>query len=256
MKDRKESGRSGTQTIERAVALLRTISTRGRHGWQLSELAQRCELRPSTTHRILGCLVREGFVGHRPDERTYVPGSVLFELGLSFYQQGELQHAAKKRLEALARRVNGTAFLFFRSGDDFVCAARIGDAKLRAPVYPGTRKPLILSTGGAAMLIALPEKEATAIMDRNIADLSKFDKARVRSIRPMLERSFAEGFGVSLGDIFPAINSFSVPLCDATGAPYAAITVAGSARALPQERRAEYRNLLEETARGLRGSTR
>ena len=156
-----ENERSGTQSIERAVALLREISTHGQFGWQMSDLAARCHLGKSTAHRILACLVRERLVRQRPNDRHYLPGPMLFELGLSLPAFGDLQHTARKRLAEVAKRTSCIAFLFLRSGDDFVCAVRVGSRELKAlTIFLGSRRPLITSAGGVAILLKLPVPDA------------------------------------------------------------------------------------------------
>jgi DNA-binding IclR family transcriptional regulator len=256
MGEKKSAPRSGTQTIKRAVELLREISARGHLGWQLSELAERCDLRRSTAHRMLKCLVDEGLVRQRAGDRHYIPGPTLFELGLSLPERGDLQYAARTRLAALARRTGGIAFFYVRSGDDFVCAARIGATDLNTRIYPGMRRPLVMSAGGAAMLTSLSQMEARETIQRNMSHLDDFgiSEARVQSIRLMLRRSFEEGFGISAGNIVRGVNAFGLPLCDASGTPFASITLAGPARAFPLERRSEIRHLLQDAAEGLRAA--
>jgi DNA-binding IclR family transcriptional regulator len=254
MKTGKAGERSGTQSIERAIALLREISARGHFGWQLSDLAARCQLGKSTAHRMLACLVHERLVSQRPADRHYMPGPMLFELGLALPELGELQSRARSRLATLARGTSGAAFLFFRSGDDYVCAARVGGAELRAlTIFPGTRRPLVTSAGGAAILLALPVPVARGTIQRNFANLraSGYSKARARAIRRMLERTHAEGFAINAGDIVPGVNAFGLALCDAAGEPFASVVVAGSERALPLVRLPEIRRLMQEAVEDL-----
>ena len=253
----KADGRSGTQSIERAMALLREISARGQFGWQLSDLATRCRIERSTAHRILACLVRERMVRQRPSDRHYMPGPLLFELGLAVPEFGELQHAARSRLNALARRTNGIAFLFMRSGDDFVCAVRAGGSELKAvSCVPGTRRPLVLSAGGVAILLALPVAEARATIRRNLSALSRYDEERIRGIRSMLYRTHATGFAVNGGDTIHGINGFGLALCDEGGRPFASIAISGPEHSLTLERLPELRQLLQETAAELHAACR
>jgi len=251
----KAIGRSGTQSIERAMVLLREISARGQFGWQLSDLAARCHIERSTAHRILACLIRERLVRQRSNDRHYMPGPLLFELGLSVPEFGELQHVARSRLAALARRTSGTAFLFMRSGDDFVCAVRAGGSELKAATcIPGTRRPLVLSSGGVAILLALPVPEARATIRRNLAALNGYDEGRIRAIRNMLYRTHATGFAVNAGDTVHGVNGFGLALCDKAGAPFASIAIAGSEHTFPLERLPELRQWLQETATELHGA--
>jgi DNA-binding IclR family transcriptional regulator len=251
--------RTGTQTIERAAMLLREVSAGGHSGVALSDLASRCGLRKSTVHRILMCLVRERLVKQRPDDRHYLLGPLLFELGLSANpDRGELQHAARSKLTQLAKETSGVAFLYFRSGDHFVCAVRVGTARLEAKgltIFPGTRRPLLLAAGGVAMLLGLPKEEAAEVMDRNFAELSEYSDASVDGIRQMLKRSFAEGFASNAGEILPRANGFGYPLLDRLGMPFAAIAVGIPERTFPFEHRAEIRERLQVTAKGLQAAS-
>lgn len=249
------SKRSGTQTIERAVKLLREICVSGHAGGQLSEIAARCGLRKSTAHRILTCLMRERLVRQSPDNRHYLPGPMLFELGLSAQpERGEFENAIRSRLWTLSRQTSGVGFLFYRSGDDLVCAVRAGTAKCQAKdltIFPGTRRPLIMAAGGLAILLALPREEAHEIMERNLASVSAFGGASLEGLRHMAEYSFEKGIGIHAGDIFQGLNAVGLALRNQAGAPFASISLAGSARHFPLERLDEFYSLLQDTAKGM-----
>src|SRR5688572_17203912 len=122
----------GTQSIERTVAILRELAARGAFGWRLSDLASTCELDRGTTHRILACLVRERLVRQRNTDRRYVPGPLLFELGLSLPALSEFQSACSPALTRLAKRLGSVALLYLRSGSEFVCAGRYGTLQMKA----------------------------------------------------------------------------------------------------------------------------
>jgi DNA-binding IclR family transcriptional regulator len=203
-------------------------------------------------------LVRERLVRQRTGDRHYMPGSMLFELGLSSLPEwGELQHAARSRLEALAKRTSGVAFLCFRSEDDFVCALRVGSTRLDArpcAVFPGTRRPLVTTASGMAVLVAMSEEEARATARRSLVNLAGYSDANVKGIRRMIQRSFAERFAINAQDTVPGVNAFGLALQDANGTPFASITLAGPARLFPLERLPELRHLLEATADGLRAA--
>jgi DNA-binding IclR family transcriptional regulator len=240
--------RHGTQSIERAVALLREISARGHFGWQISDLAARCHLGKSTAHRILACLVRERLVKQRTGDRHYMPGPMLFELGLSLPALNDLQHAARSRLATLSKRMSAVAYLSFRSGDDFVCAVRVGPQDLKAlTIFPGARRPLITSAGGIAILLELPVPEARAIIRRNFATLkeSGSSKERARGFRAMLERTRAEGFSINEGYQVQGMNAFGVALRDTNGHPFASVALAGPSSVLPIEQLAHIRKMLQ-----------
>jgi DNA-binding IclR family transcriptional regulator len=193
-------------------------------------------------------------VSQRPADRHYMPGPMLFELGLALPELGELQYRARSRLAALVARIPGAAFLLLRSGDDFVCATRVGSVELKAlTIFPGTRRPLVTSAGGTAILLALPVARARAIINRNFANLRGvgYNRARLRAIRGMLERTHTQGFAINAGDTLPGVNAFGLALRDAAGEPFASIAVEGAAQALPLDRLPEIRRLMQAAAEEL-----
>jgi DNA-binding IclR family transcriptional regulator len=241
--------RNGTQMVERAAAMLRVIASGGRIGLQLTEIARRCDLKKSTAHRILMCLVRERLVRKRGDRR-YVPGDMLFELGLSAMpERRALQHATRTALQRLSRETGAVAGFFFRSRDDCVCADRAGMTCVDAvanglDIFPGARTPLVLTAGGAAILAAMPRVEAIATLERNLDSMKFYTCASVEGVRRMMHRAFHEGVVVNAGDIVPGINAIGMALADSAGEPYAAISVGGDANSFLLDRLDEYRDLL------------
>jgi len=57
-----KEARSGTQSIERAVLMLRVIASRGRRGMRIADVAGTSGLTQSTCFRMLQCLQNEGLV--------------------------------------------------------------------------------------------------------------------------------------------------------------------------------------------------
>ena len=87
-----EAGRlTGTQSIERALLLLREIAAHNRTGSRLLDLATRTSLQRPTVHRMLKCLAHEGMVQQDPDTHRYYLGSMAFELGLTAARMEELR---------------------------------------------------------------------------------------------------------------------------------------------------------------------
>jgi DNA-binding IclR family transcriptional regulator len=141
---------SGTQSIERAVTVLRVLASRGRHGMPLAEIARHASLNRPTVHRILKCLCAQGATARDPDSRRYYLGQLVFELGLAASPQFTLNELCRPALLRLADRTGDTVFLTLRSGYDAVCIdRREGSFPIRALVLDvGTRRPLGVGAGG------------------------------------------------------------------------------------------------------------
>lgn len=246
--------RSGTQTLERGARLLRELAARGAVGWRLSDLARRCELDKGTAHRLLSCYVRERLVRQRAGDRRYVPGPLLFELSLALPGHGAFLAAATRRIAAVASALEAYAFLSLRSGADFVCAANAGATSVKALVHDvGLRRPLLVSAGGAAMVVALPADEGAAVIEDNLRRVQAAGEVRVKAVQRMLRRSQLQGCGVHLGDIVPGVNTFGVAIRQADGMPFASISVAARAEELPLARLPAVVPELEAAARAMAG---
>jgi DNA-binding IclR family transcriptional regulator len=229
--------RSGTQSIERAATLMRELSARARTGWRLSDLAERCALDRGTARRMLACLVRERMAVQRSADRHYLPGPALYELGLSVTPLAALQELARPALARLAAQTRCVAFLYLRSGSEFVCAARVGSATIKGlSVEVGTRRPLCVSAGGIAILVAMPKRERRLALAENLRRLRQTGDPRLKSVGRMMKRSEQRGVGLNIGEFVPNITAIGVALRDASGMPYASLTLSGPSEVLARNR--------------------
>lgn len=241
----------GTQSIERALAVLRELSARARPGWRLTDVAERCNLDRGTASRILACLVRERFAVKRRGDRHFLPGPALYELGLSLPGMASFEALCRPSLARLAARTRCVAFLYLRSGADFVCAAREGEASIKGlSIEVGTRRALCLSSGGVAMLMALPAEVRAPLIAENLRRMRRARDRRVAAVERMLRRSEQRGAGINLGDVVPRITSLAVAIRGAAG-PFAALVVSGPFELLPREKAEDVLALIEREARAI-----
>lgn len=244
--------RSGTQSIERGAVLLKELAARGTVGWRLSDLAKRCHLDKGTAHRIMSCFVRERLARQRARDRRYVPGPLLFELSLALPAYAAFQASSSAHLARAAGKLGAFSFLCLRSGTDFVCAANAGVSSIKGLAHEiGLRRPLVVSAGGVAILVALPAEDAAAIIAENMKRVQAAGEVRAKAVERMIRRSQAHGCGVHLGDIVPRVHTYGMPIRDARGAPFASVSVAGAAEDFPHARLPQVLAVLEEASRAI-----
>lgn len=244
--------RSGTQSLERGAQLLKELAARGTVGWRLSDLAKRCELDKGTAHRIMAFFVRERLARQRAGDRRYVPGPLLFELSLALPGYAAFQAACAPHVARVAATLGGVAFVCLRSGADFVCAAHAGDSPIKALAHEvGLRRPLVVSAGGVAILVALPADEARGVIAENMKRVQKSGEVRAKAVERMLKRSESHGYGVHLSDVVPRVNTYGVPIRDARGAAFASISIAGASEEFPHARAPDLLAVLKEAANGI-----
>src|SRR3546814_20085951 len=85
-------------------------------------------------------------------------------------------------------------------------------------VQQGTRRPLITSAGGIAIIQTLAADEARQVLLNNVAqEIAGHGTMRLHALQKMQERSDHHGWGVNLGDVVPGVNAFAMPVRDARG---------------------------------------
>ena len=158
-----ETPGSGVQSLERAFELLEMLADSG--GAQgLSQLSSLSGLPLSTIHRLMGTLLRMGYV-RRSGSRQYVLGPRLIRLGET--ATAMLGTWAKPHLAGLVELTGETSNMAVLEGDSVVYLAQVpGRHAMRMFTEPGRRVDPHCTAVGKAMLAQLPETQARAILAR------------------------------------------------------------------------------------------
>lgn len=240
----------GARSLHRAVSLLRLLSVRTATGWRLSDLSQEARLEHSTVHRMLSCLLEERLAMRVAGTRRYTLGPLAYELGVAAASHFAIERLAEPALAHLASETRDIVFLNVLSGSESVCVARFeGRKALKAyTVEVGTRRPLCLSAGGTAMLIALPPEEQDRIEAQNLQAIHQRGEERLSVIRRMLQRSRRLGYGWNQEDLIPGIAAIGVAIRSATGYPVASISLGSSLAELKSPRRVQLIGRLKREA--------
>ena len=239
--------RSGTQSVDRAMALIKVIAERN-VGWRISSLASFCGLDISTTHRILASLVKERFIQQRPEDRRYVLGPLIPELALTRALQPDLRPRFVATMEPIAKRAEAASFLYVRSGNEYVVAAQTGLLKTGALVgQVGSRRPLAWTAGGIAILMALPAGETRLITRENLKKIGAYGGTRLKWTRQMIRESRRCGFAINSASV-TGMNVYAVPILDRANYPIAAISLAASLETHPLSNSSKIIKTLEAAA--------
>lgn len=218
-----------TQTLERAIGLIRILASAGTEGRRLVDLQQASGLTKPTVHRILDTLKQEGVVEQVDETRRYRLGQELAVLGWSANRTVyDLKELAAEEMAAVAAKTGDTSFLAIRSGMDTVCIDRqTGDYPVKAfTVEVGTRRPLGIAATGVALLAALPPEESSTVLDSITARLGNFPNASVRQIREAVERARKAGYALSDGMMLKEVRGVALVIRDSVDRPIAAIGTA------------------------------
>jgi DNA-binding IclR family transcriptional regulator len=229
---------AGTQSIRRASAILREVAASGQNGVRLSELAQRTLLDHATVHRMLKVLLLERWLDRSEGTKRYVLGPLVFELGLCMPIKSDFRSAFEPALLRLAHESQDTVYLNVRSGLDFVCMAREeGSFPIRAMLHDvGGRRPLGIGASGIALLMELDPGEAALIINANSHRFRHYGLATREVAMESLRRSRELGYALSRDLDVIGLSAIGLPIHNAAGQAFAAISIAMSSSRLTNAR--------------------
>jgi len=244
---------AGTQSIRRAVSILKEISMYGQRGVRLVDIANTMQLERPTVHRIIRGLVSQGMVVQDPTSKLYRLGPVVYELGIAASPYHNLREICQPALRRLADRSGDSVYLVVRSGMDTVCFDRLeGSYPIKTQTLEiGARRPLGSGAGSLAIMLELPQDEIDRVIEVNASRYSLFGLMTPDRLRDSLEKSREAGYAINEEDVLPGVVAIGAPLKNADGTCYAGISIAGISPRLAEPRRGELASILQKEARQL-----
>lgn len=241
---------SGTQSIERALSLLREIAAHNRTGSRLLDLANRTGLQRPTVHRMLKCLAAEDMVQQDPDTHRYFLGPMVFELGLTAGPRFNLREICHPALTRIAEATGDTVFLTQRSGLDAVCLDRLeGTFPIKTfTLEIGMRRPLGVGIGSLAILAALPEDDIRNIIISNTPRLPEYGLTP-NSLLAQAKKAQKLGYAVREAPSLAGVRSIGQALHDRSGTPFAALSLSAISSRMTEKRVGELAVLLKNETR-------
>jgi DNA-binding IclR family transcriptional regulator len=245
----------GTQAIRRAASILKAIAKANSQGISLADISRTEELPRSTAHRILKCLVDEGFVEYAGDSRRYQMGGLTYELGLAV-SKGVLEVARwRDVIDAVARRTGVTSYLMRRSGVEAVCLIKAeGTSVVRViPVEVGQRRLLGVGAGATALLAALDDATADRIIETITPGLKNHPQISADTLRAAVQNTRSTGFATSEGRVVAESFGLGAIVPDAKGTPSLAISIAAHVSLVNDANINKWKRILREEIQAATG---
>ena len=241
---------SGTQSIERALTLMREIAAHNRTGSRLLDLANRTGLQRPTVHRMLKCLTLENMVQQDPESHRYYLGPMVFELGLTAAPRFNLREVCHPAMTRIAEATGDTVFLTQRSGFDAVCVDRQeGTFPIKTfTLEIGMRRPLGVGTGSLAILSALSEDEVRRVVTANTPRLPEYGLSPT-SLVAQVKRAQKLGYAVREVPTLAGVRSIGHALHNQNGVAFAALSVSTISSRMNEKRVTELASMLKGEAR-------
>ena len=243
---------SGTQSVDRALALLQAVGHGGAQGMSLSDLIAQSGLGKPTVRRLMLALIRGGLVEQDSATRLYLLGEESYVLGTLATPRHGLLEIAADAVVRLAKASGDTAFVNMRRGSTAVCLHREeGTFPIRThALETGAQHPLGIGAGSLSMLSALPDADIETLLadnaDRLAADYPTYNAALLRSD---VAATRARGFALNPGRIVGGSWGVGVALRRPDGSVAGALSIAAIDSRMQPPRDAELAALLTREAR-------
>jgi DNA-binding IclR family transcriptional regulator len=248
-----EKARSGAQTVDRALSLLRLVAAAPADGLRLADLAQAGGFDRATAHRLLSSLVGHGFVVQDAASKRYGLGLEFFTLAAAASNRYDLAEVARSQLSQLSGQTGDTATFCVRSGLHLVCLdVQTGSYPIKAlPMDIGSRRPLGAGAPGIALLAGLPDFEVDQVLAKSERRLADAPGQGVEQIRAQIARCRSQGFALAEEESVGRIMGLSVALINRRNRALGTLTLNGIPERFAPERIAEMAGLVIASARAI-----
>ncbi|WP_018420219.1 MULTISPECIES: IclR family transcriptional regulator [Paraburkholderia] len=202
-------------TVSRALQLLALIADAG-GTVSVKQIAEQMRLAPSTAHRLLNLLKKEGFVDSAVEGRQYVIGAQFYRVAARVVNAVSPRDIAQPVIESIANAFSETVlFGVYQAAQHALhFAARAdGQQKLKYEIAMNQPLSLVWGASGKAILAFLSPD-----VIRTIIDLEGPSPANGATLPPIseLELELAEirerGYAVSDGEKLPDARGIAAPV--------------------------------------------
>lgn len=218
--DAPDEGGQALTAADKVVVLLASFDDGGTRS--LAEIADAFAWPKSSTHRLLGTLVRHGLL-ERTRDRSYRLGFRTWQLARKARPYDALVRAAAGPMQRLTAITAESTFLTVAEPPNAVCVACTdGPAIVRMTLALGTAAPLHVGASNRILLAYLPPLERRdylrrAVQDPALREALGDDLAAIRS----------RGWLRTTAELTPGATAIAVPVFDSEGGFIAGLSVGG-----------------------------
>ena len=220
--------RAGVQSVERTLDILESlVDCDSEVG--LVEISQAVVLPLATVHRLLGTLIRRGYVKQNRQNRKYALGFRALQMGNDMRQRFSLRLEARPFLHRLMMSTGESANLAVLDDGEVVYIDQAQSSKiLRMFTQLGNRMSAHSTGSGKVMLAFAAAEAAEGVLrrygmpswtPRTITDAARF--------RDELSRIRAQGFALDDEEHEVGVRCLAVPVRDGSSQVVASLSVSG-----------------------------
>jgi IclR family transcriptional regulator, acetate operon repressor len=225
------------QSLTRGLSILEALAKSG-GGLTLTDVSQRVQLPPSTTHRFLSTLERMGYVYQAGDLGLWYVGLQAFTVGTTFLANRDFVAQSHASMHRLMEQAGETANLAILDGTEAVFIAQVQcHEMMRTLVKLGSRVPLHASGVGKALFAALADEQIDAILKvRGLPRITENTIVVPETMWAALRVIRQRGYSFDDEEHARSTRCVGAAIYDEHAEPLGAISIAGPSTRLADER--------------------
>ena len=240
------------QSLTRGLSILEALA-KAEAGISLTDIAQRVDLPPSTTHRLLSTLEKMGYVYQSEELGHWYVGLQAFTVGSGFLANRDFVGQSHVYMRRLMEQSGETANLAILDGTEAVFIAQVQCREMmRILVKLGSRVPLHASGVGKAIFAALPDEQIDAILKvKGLPRITGNTIVAPETMWAALKVIRHRGYSFDDEEHAPGTRCVAATIYDEYAEPLGAISLAGPSSRLPDERIKQLGPIVAHTAEEL-----
>ena len=225
------------QSLTRGLSILEALAKSG-SGLTLTDVAQRLQLPPSTTHRLLSTLERMGYVYQAGELGLWYVGLQAFTVGTSFLDNRDFVAQSHAYMHRLMEQAGETANLAILDGTEAVFVGQVQcHEMMRTLVKLGSRVPLHASGVGKALFAALSDEQIDAILKvKGLPRITENTIVAAETMWAALRVIRQRGYSFDDEEHARSTRCVGAAIYDEHGEPLGAISIAGPSARLSDAR--------------------
>lgn len=225
------------QVLDRALGILEILWKEGPDLTQ-SQLCERVGLHKTTVHRLLAVLENHRLVERTKQNGKYRLGLRLFEMGSKVGAEIDLRERGRPHLKKLSYDTGETAHLCILDEGEVLYLEKVeAQRTVRVPSTIGRRYPAHCGAAGKALLAFLSPDELDGIVKkRGLKSYTSKTLTSTKLLKQELRVVRDRGYAVDNEEFEEGLRCIGAPLRDHTGEVIAAISIAGPAFRISDER--------------------
>jgi DNA-binding IclR family transcriptional regulator len=237
-------------SVQRAINILNLFSE---NEFELgtSDIARRLELPKSTAAGLIATLEHNNYLDQNPDNRKYRLGFKLAERAQTLLTSYNLRQIAYPFIVDLQKNTGESVNLGVRDDTEIVYIERLHGSKMLS-MRPeiGKREHIHSTALGKAILSVLPLKDiSNFITNYQFSQQTPFTITEPADFLIEIERTRQRGFAIDDQENEMGGRCVAAPILDFKGQPVAAVSVSVPLQRLPDEKMAEYGDLVNRIAK-------